>query len=152
MATLVDTSAVAVLVRRRRPAELEPLAQAARRELAAGRAILSVITLAELLVGARDTKRRIRLQKLLESFAVTPVDEELAHLAGRLGSYARRRGALIPLPDLLIAATAVRLGIPVLTSDGDFDRGRQEAMIDPAPDADAHLWRSLQIHPAGRVR
>ncbi|MGH7589673.1 MAG: type II toxin-antitoxin system VapC family toxin [Gemmatimonadota bacterium] len=142
---------MAILVRRRRPVELEPLAQAARRELAAGRALLSVVTIAELLVGARDTKGRIRLQRLLESFAVTPVDEELAYLAGRLGSYARRRGTLIPLPDLLIAATAVRLGIPVLTSDGDFDRGKQAAAMDQTPDTDAQLWRSLQIHPAGRA-
>lgn len=136
-------------MRRWRSVEQEPLAEAARRELAAGRALLSVVTLAELLVGARDESGRIRLQKLLESFAMTPVDEELAQLTGRLGCYARRRGGLIPLADLIIAATAVRLGIPLLTSDGDFDRGRQLALTDRNPDADARLWRSLQIHPAG---
>lgn len=148
MATLLDTSALAVLIRRR-DSPYESVAQAARSEIVAGQALLSVISAAELLVGARDVAGAAHLERLIESLTVVPVDRELAGLAGRLGAYVRRHGAILPLPDLLVAATAVRLRIPLLTTDSDFARGRDIASADRNPDPSAGLWRSLQIHAAG---
>ena len=52
----------------------------------------------------------------------------------------------IPLPDLLIAATAVWLDVPLLTCDSDFARGRALAS-----EAEPGLWSSLRRHPASVV-
>jgi predicted nucleic acid-binding protein len=56
----------------------------------------------------RDTER------LLSLVGWAPVDEEISVLAGELG---RRygRGHALAVPDLLVAATAQRLGLPPAT-------------------------------------
>ena len=149
MATLLDTSALAVYLRRHSPHE--QLAHAVSGELAAGRAAVSVVTAAELLIGARDAAGAARLRELLGALAVVPVDLSVSLLAGELGAYARQRGATVPLPDLLIAATALRLNLPVLTLDGDFARGRRMALEDANPDDAARRWRSLQLSPASAL-
>lgn len=149
MTTLLDTSALAVFLRRR--TLHEQVARAVGDELTAGRGLVSVVTAAELLVGARDAVGRTRLEELIEALEVVGVDLSIGLMAGALGAYARRRGATIPLPDLLIAATALRLKLPILTIDGDFARGRRIALDEADPDAAADLWRSLQLHPASPV-
>jgi predicted nucleic acid-binding protein len=148
VATLFDTSAVAAYVRRRSPHE--QVVQVARAELAAGGAVLSVVSAAELLIGARDEAGGARLKTLIEALTVVPVDLTVGMMAGELGAYARRRGATIPLPDLLIAATALRLELPVLTVDSDFARGRSLALddSDPGGEEGGRLWRRLQLHAA----
>jgi predicted nucleic acid-binding protein len=163
VATLLDTSALAVLIRRARPAPLEAVARAARAELESGRALVSVVTAAELLVGARDQAGARRLAELLEALPVVSVDRDVAICAGRMGAHCRARGAPIPVPDLMIAATAVTLDVPLLACDSDFRRGRDLADPDHGdpddavgadPDRPAHgeaggaLWGRLAIHPA----
>lgn len=147
MATLIDTSVLAVLVRGR-SGRYERAVRFARDELAAGRGLISVVTVAELLVGARDADGAERLECLLRPVPTAPLDDETGISAGRLGAWARRAGATVPLPDLLIAATAVRLGIPLLAVDSDFARGR-ETVREGETDHGATLWRALQLHPAG---
>ena len=144
MATLVDTSVLAALIRKRSGGH-EREVRMARKEMAAGRALISVVTVAELLVGARDAAGASRLGALLRPIPVAPLDEEASVVAGRMGAYARRRGATLPLPDLLIAATALRLEASILTIDSDFARGRSVALADDDPDDDAGLWRTLRI-------
>ncbi len=152
MATILDTSALIVLVRRRRPPGLEPVAEAARGELEAGRALVSVVTAAELVVGARDADAVERLTGLLDRLAVVDAGREVGLLAGRMGADARSAGRPIPVPDLLIAATAVWLDLPLLTCDSDFARGMElgagRDADDPAAAADDDPWASLRLHPA----
>jgi predicted nucleic acid-binding protein len=152
MATLVDTSALAVLIRRTRAPAFEPLAVAARDEIAAGRALVSAVTVVELLVGASGGPGFEELSTLLAALPVVSADREVAGLAGRMGAHARRLGRTIPLPDLLIAATAVRLELPLLTCDRDFARGRE---LGTSPKGGARgdregrrLWSRLAFHPA----
>lgn len=144
MATVVDTSVLAALIRKRASGH-EQAVRAARDEITAGRGLISVVTLAELLVGARDAAGAERLRALLRPIPIAPLDEQTGLVAGRLGAYARRRGGTVPLPDLLIAATALRLEASLRTIDSDFARGRQMALDDDRPDEDAHLWRALRI-------
>lgn len=148
MATLVDTSVLAVLIRKR-PSEHDRAVRRAREEIVSGRGLISVVSLAELLVGASDASGAARLRELLRPVPVAPLNEEAGVTAGLLGAYARRRGATVPLPDLLIAATALRLEIPLLTVDSDFARGRNVALEDDEPDEDADLWKALRLDPAG---
>jgi len=67
-----------------------------------------------------------------------------------LGAFLSSRGSPIPLADLLIAATAVWLGVPLLTWDGDCARAKREALRAPPTHQGADLWRSLDLHPASR--
>ena len=66
-----------------------------------------------------------------------------------MGQRARTRtaaGATIPLPDLLIAATAVWLDVPLLTCDSDFARG-----LELGSEVDAEGWGSLRLHPSSHT-
>ena len=146
MATVLDTSALVVLMRRARAPAMEPVVVAARETLEGGRALLSAVTAAELLVGARDGGASERLGRLIDGLPVVAADREVGMLAGRLGTVARTAGLTIPLPDLLIAATAVWLDVPLLTCDSDFGRGRALAS-----EAEPGLWSSLRLHPASLV-
>jgi predicted nucleic acid-binding protein len=143
VATVVDTSALVVFLRRGHAAELAGVADAARGELEAGRALLSVVTATELLVGARDGQAVERLSRLLHGVPVVGADREIGQMGGRLGAVARWNGLTVPLPDLLIAATAIWLDVPLLTCDSDFGRGRALASL-PGPGP----WAELRLHPA----
>lgn len=143
MATLLDTSALVVFLRRGRDPALAQVADAAREALEAGRGLLSVVTSAELLVGARDEQAVARVSALLGAIPVVAAGREVGELAGRMGAAARATGGTIPLPDLLIAATAVWLDVPLLTCDSDFGRGRDLATV-----AGVALWSPLRLHPA----
>jgi predicted nucleic acid-binding protein len=143
MATIIDTSALVVFLRRGHAAGLSGVATAARGELEAGRALLSVVTATELLIGARDGDAMERLSRLLHGVPVVGADREIGEIGGRLGAVARWHGRTIPLPDLLIAATAIRLDVPLLTCDSDFGRGLALAALpEPGP------WAGLRLHPA----
>ena len=143
MATVLDTSALVVLMRRRRPPSLEPVADAARGELEAGRALLSAVTAAELLVGSRGKAATGPLTELLDRLPVVEAGREIARVAGQMGATARQAGATIPLPDLLIGATAVWLDVPLLTCDSDFRRG-----IEVGGDSSFGPWSNLRLHSA----
>jgi predicted nucleic acid-binding protein len=143
MATVLDTSALVVLMRQRRPPELEPVAEAARGELEAGRALLSAVTAAELLMGSRGEVAMGRLMELLDRLPVVDGGREVARIAGSMGATARRAGATIPLPDLFIGATAVWLDVPLLTCDPDFRHG-----IEAGGSSSRGAWSKLRLHAA----
>jgi predicted nucleic acid-binding protein len=76
----------------------------------------------EVLAGARDEGHLNDLRRLLaraSTAAVQPVDYEEAAALYRM---CRRRGETVrKLIDCLIAALAIRTGLPVLHSDSDFE-------------------------------
>ena len=114
------------------------------------------MTATELLVGVDPVRGGADVAELIASLAVVGVDREIAGMAGAMGAHARVRGATVPLPDLLIAATAIWLDVPLLTCDSDFSRGA--ALGAEAADGDASaraasldgagLWARLALHPA----
>lgn len=61
-----------------------------------------------------------------------------------MGRSVRARGETLPLPDLLIAATAAWIGVPLLTCDSDFRRGRELALAASPDDP----WHGFELHPA----
>lgn len=134
-------------MRRSRPAGLGAMADAARAELEVGRGLVSVVTAVELRVGARDRRAEDRLDRFLERLPVVDVGREIGALCGRMGAVVRSAGATIPLPDLLIAATAVWLDIPLLTCDSDFARG-----LEVGSGEDPEGWGALRLHPASPTK
>jgi tRNA(fMet)-specific endonuclease VapC len=117
---LLDTSAYAQF-RRGQPAIVDAL-------VAAERVFLSTVTLGELeagfVLGTRVDENRSALRDFLaEPFvAVVPVDESVARRYGTVFVELRRAGTPIPTNDIWIAASALHLGVELLTFDGDFRR------------------------------
>lgn len=88
----------------------------ARFEPGRDRVMYSVVTRAELFAGSTAEEETVRT--LLAPFVEIPVDRGIADSAGTL-----RRLARVPLPDALVASTALSRGATLLTRNRrDFDR------------------------------
>lgn len=110
---------------------------------------LSVMTVAEIDAGIlklrreRKAKRAAELEKLLTTILadftdrVLPVDSDTARQIARLGERVYRQP--IALPDLIIAATAVRHGLILLTRNmselGRLGISARDPVVDLPPDA-----------------
>jgi predicted nucleic acid-binding protein len=100
--------------------------RALRAEALPDRLAVSVITIGELRAGvlaARDLETRDRrLATLTAALALDPVpiDEEVAGAWARLRVTLRDLGLAMPVNDSWIAATAIALGVPVVTQDDDY--------------------------------
>lgn len=96
-----------------------------RAEIAAeGDVVVPELVVMELLVGATDDQMARRLRTMLHSFEVVPLaplvdSEDASALQRRCRAVGR---AVRSMVDCLIAATALRLGQPVLHLDRDFER------------------------------
>lgn len=92
------------------------------RRFPGGACALSVITLAELAPGAmrantpahKSTRERF-LRDLAKAMPVYPVTASIALAAGRMQGSLAAKGFHVGLPDLLIGATALELGLAVAT-------------------------------------
>lgn len=120
MGLILDSSVVIAAERRGQTVEqfIESLVSLCGDEEAA----LSAIGLTELVHGihrASDSKIRARrerfIHELLTDLTVYPYANDTALLAGRISGEQQARGVSIPFSDLLIGATALRLGFSVLT-------------------------------------
>ena len=85
---------------------------------------ISVVTLIELAHGAaradsleRKAKRERFIQEVVTAVPVHPVTVPIAIRAGFLDGDNQARGTRVPLPDLLIAVTALELGFSVGTAN-----------------------------------
>jgi len=75
---------------------------------------ISVISAMELYYGARNKAELIKLEKFVTHFHLLHVDEEVSLLAMRLvKTYAKSHN--LDIPDSLIAATALKHRIPLMT-------------------------------------
>ena len=113
---LADTS-VFIAREARRPIDIEAMPD---------RLAVSVITIGELRAGvlaATDTTTRDRRLDTLTaalSLAPIPVDVEVANAWARLRLALRDADLRMPVNDSWIAATALALGVPIVTQDVDF--------------------------------
>jgi predicted nucleic acid-binding protein len=118
--TLVDTSAWVEFLRRTgSPAHLE-----LRALLEGDRQLATTeVVVMEVLAGARDPDHLQRLQRLLLRCRMLPV-RGLADYEQAAAVYRACRGGgrtVRELADCLIATVAIRVGVPVLHADADFD-------------------------------
>lgn len=76
----------------------------------------------EVLAGARDESHLLSLRRLLARAAVIPTQPTDYDDAAALYRRCRRQGETVrKLVDCLIAAVAIRAGVPILHCDADFD-------------------------------
>ena len=85
-------------------------------------AIISPITLLEVLRGIDDKKRPIAKQLLEESFTVLNLDNNIIEAYCKIYSKLKQEGNLLPDADLLIAATAIAHDLTLETKDTHFLR------------------------------
>ncbi len=116
-----DTS---IWVRYLRPRGAEMLKVAAREAIEQDRVAMCAVVRTELLIGARDPAAYALLIELLAGVRDVPISEDVWTEATRLGFEMRKQGVLIPLPDLLIAVSAIRSGRVLWHVDAGYERIR----------------------------
>ena len=97
-----------------------------RAESMPDRLAVSVITVGELRAGVlaavdlatRD--RRLATLTAVLALEPVPIDEPVAEAWARLRLMLRDRGLRMPVNDSWVAATAMALGVPVVTQDDDY--------------------------------
>lgn len=88
---------------------------------------VSAITLGELRLGvlrAQDPEaasRRLSTYQLAQRFEPIGVDEAVSEAWALLVSRLRAAGRQAPINDSWIAATAIAVGVPIVTQDADYD-------------------------------
>lgn len=91
------------------------------RHLRNARIEVSIVTIAELYEGAfrspNPQAQLMNIRHFLSAYRRRPIDDSVAETFAEVRSTLRRRGALIPDPDLVIAATALVHDLTVLTSN-----------------------------------
>ena len=110
-----------------------------------GRAAIPLATRMELLLSARAGEI---VAPHLSSIPVVVAPDEVSNDAGLMGAFLRKRGRPIQFPDLIVAATALWLDVPLLTWDGDYSRSHELAVSTGSDHPGAELWRRLRLHPA----
>ncbi len=85
-------------------------------------ALISPITLLEVLRGIDDKKRPIAKQLLEESFTVLNLDNSIIEAYCKMYRKLKQEGNLLPDADLLIAATAIAHDLTLETKDAHFQR------------------------------
>ncbi len=115
--SLLDTDILSEIIKGRDSAVLE---RAAAYIATHGRLTTSAISIAEIVYGLRRMGREDRLAQF-ETAAnlaeVLPFDDSTARLAGRINGDLVRKGRTIGMPDVMVAAVALRAGIPMVTGN-----------------------------------
>jgi len=92
-----------------------------RRLIVSNRAVLTGVSLAELLVGTRDGAQRGLLIDALTALDYVEVSDTVWVKAGELGAELNQKGITVPLTDLLIAALSVTHKCEIFTTDKHFN-------------------------------
>ncbi|MBU0608695.1 MAG: PIN domain-containing protein [Armatimonadetes bacterium] len=121
---VIDTSVWSRALRRQTHGMEESRAAALIRRLVVDNEEIATpgIVLQELLSGLRVEQEFERLSRALDPFDVVLATKEHHLLAARLFNICKAHGLNVSPTDVLIAATAIRCGATLVTSDGDFRR------------------------------
>lgn len=142
MRVLLDTC---VLSEIRRP-KAHPRVRRALEALDSEDLFLSVISIGEIAKGIallKETKKKddllIWIQALEANYAdhVLVVDLETAHVWGELTAEAQKAGKIVPASDGLIAATARRHGLHVMTRNTEHFKAAGVLLLDPWTDQES---------------
>lgn len=122
MRRLLDTNICIYLIKQKPPEVLQTFKQ-----FAVGDIAISAITVAELAFGASKSKQQARNQAALSQFLapliVVPFDAGAAQIYGKVRAWLESQGTPIGALDLLIAAQALHLNLPLVTNNTkEFER------------------------------
>ncbi|WZO98574.1 type II toxin-antitoxin system VapC family toxin [Isosphaeraceae bacterium EP7] len=141
MKALLDTNILAELVK---PNGSEAV-HAALAEIPTASVFLSVLTVGEIVKGIAllpPGPKKKHLAKWLAGIEsdygerVLPIDVETARIWGELTARAQKKGVIIPPADGLLAATALRHGLHLMTRNTKHFEASGALIIDPWQDQD----------------
>lgn len=118
MAFLLDSSFVIAAHRSRSDT---PITARFRELISLQQAAINEVVRFECLVGCRNDDEMRRTEQALRAIDLLAIDRVVWALAIELGSRLRRIGVAGPLPDVMIAATAIRHSAVLLHIDSDFE-------------------------------
>ena len=102
-----------------------PIAVYYKEQIEGERVVISFQTSEELWYGAYNNnwgeRRRSELAEFLEQYEVIFPNSQLVDICARLRAERRSAGREIKVADAWIASTALYLGCPLASHDGDFD-------------------------------
>ena len=85
-----------------------------------------LVVVGELLYGAfhsgNPASQLARVRQFTSQFELVFPDEQTTDVYGHIKADLRKQGMMIPDNDLWVAASAVQLGIPIVTQDAHFGR------------------------------
>jgi len=113
---LLDTSAWIPIKR----APFEPTSERILNLIGAGSIVVNQVVRLELLVGCLDRQDFAATRRDLLGLTELPISQSTWDMAAELGFRLRRAGHSIPVPDLLIAATAIQHDVIVIHDDKHF--------------------------------
>jgi predicted nucleic acid-binding protein len=120
MNVLVDTSVWSLALRRSTPRQ-DPIEGELRDLILEGRVLLVGPVRQELLTGIRAPAQFRKLRDVLAAFPDEPITREDYEDAASCFNRCRARGIQGSNTDFLLCAIALRLGVPLFTTDRDFD-------------------------------
>ncbi len=100
--------------------------------MASGEAAVAGPVIMEYLRGARSEEEFEFLSNRIASITFLDVDRQTWVLAGRLSRRYIRAGQAMSDLDVVIAATAIRYGVPLYTLDSDFARIPELNLYEPS--------------------
>ncbi len=80
------------------------------------------IVLFELVQGVKSDAEKTKIQAILSPLEYAEMSRSLWQKAGDLSSSLRKKGLMIPLSDIFIAAVAIEHNFQVFTLDGHFEQ------------------------------
>ena len=98
-----------------------PLANAMEQALLNGEVMTCGVVLLELLQGIKNPREEELVKNALLALPHLEMTRELWLKAGKLSSLLRSKGQILPLSDIIIAATALEFRCAVLTVDRHFE-------------------------------
>lgn len=101
----------------------EPFRQRIAQEITARSLATTVISAFELLSGARTSREKEKVERILRPILILPLDESASRLAAEMRLNLEARGNAIGMADYLIAAICVSRSFPLLTRNrAHFER------------------------------
>lgn len=128
MKVLVDTCIWSHALRSKKP-EFESQVKSLETLIANRRVLIIGAIRQEILSGYSDLNKFEQLKTKLSYFENTPILDEDYIIAAKFYNECRQKGVQGSHIDLLICAVAVRLNIPIFTSDKDFGFYQQHLPI-----------------------
>lgn len=125
MRVLVDTPVWSFALRRRHPGERPSESRGLeewRRLTRESRAVLCGPVRMEVLAGVPDEAAFARIRERLRWFPDEAILREDYEEAARAWTACARSGVAATSPDMVLCALAMRLALPILTTDRDFER------------------------------
>ncbi len=111
MKTVVDTSALIAFLQRKE------LGNSVADLLESGQAVIPAVCVFELLASVKSSVHRHQRRRLLSLAEIIPMDRDIAEAAADLFTTLRLKGKTIDNEDLMAAATALHLNLPILTTN-----------------------------------